>query len=392
MKIGIITQPLAVNYGGLLQNYALQQTLLRLDHEVYTINRNNLPRIFSAPYTARIKYYIKQQIKWLLGRPAYPLRGEYLEISKYCHSFVYDNIITTKMFRNQAELLKIVNSYDFDAYVVGSDQVWRPRYSENIYNDFLDFCQAEQGVKRIAYAASFGVSDWEFSAEQTRECKRLVQLFDAVSVREDSGITLCRDHLGVDALHVLDPTLLLDKADYIHLVEESQEPISSGELFCYILDESPAIASAIQALSAKLSLRPFEVRAPKTDYHHQRRVNISDYVVPSPTKWLRAFMDARMVFTDSFHGCVFSIIFNKPFWVIGNSERGNARFDSLLGLFGLESRRISLSDIDSIDLNTPIDWESVHARLAECRKVSMDFLSASLKLTETAAKAQQQSC
>ena len=70
MKIGIITQPLAVNYGGLLQNYALQQILHRLGHEVYTINRNNLPIIFSAPCTARIKYYIKQQIKCLLGSPA----------------------------------------------------------------------------------------------------------------------------------------------------------------------------------------------------------------------------------------------------------------------------------------------------------------------------------
>lgn len=385
MKIGILTQPLEINYGGLLQNYALQQVLSRLGHEVYTINRNSRLRL-------HVRYTIKQIVRGLLGLPRDILYWEQLKIRKHCRAFVQKNITTTALVKTPSKLHEIVHRYHFDGYLSGSDQVWRPCYSENIYNDFLDFCQAEQGVKRIAYAASFGVSEWEFSEEQTRECKRLVKLFDAVSVREDSGITLCRDHLGVDAIHVLDPTLLLDKGDYIHLVEESQEPASSGELFCYILDESQAIASAIQALSARLSLRPFEVRAPKTDYHHQRRVNISDYVVPSPTKWLRAFMDAKMVFTDSFHGCVFSIIFNKPFWVIGNSERGNARFDSLLRLFGLESRRISLSDIDSIDLNTPIDWDSVHARLAECRKVSMDFLSASLKVTETAAKAQQRSC
>ena len=373
MKIGIITQPLDINYGGLLQNYALQQVLSRLGHEVYTINRNSRLRL-------HVRYTIKQIVRGLLGLPRDILYWEQLKIRKHCREFVQKNIRTTELVETPHKLHDIINRYQFDGYLSGSDQVWRPCYSENIYNDFLDFCQSEQGVKRIAYAASFGVSEWEFSEEQTRECKRLVQLFDAVSVREDSGITLCRDYLGVDAIHVLDPTLLLDKADYIHLVEESQEPASSGELFCYILDESPAIETTIQALSAKLSLHLFEVRAPKTDYHHQRRVNIRDYVVPSPTKWLRAFMDAKMVFTDSFHGCVFSIIFNKPFWVIGNSERGNARFDSLLRLFGLEDRRISLSDIDSIDLNTPIDWESVHARLAECRKVSMDFLSASLKV------------
>lgn len=379
MKIGIITQPLAVNYGGLLQNYALQQTLLRLGHEVYTINRNNLPRIFSAPYTARIKYYIKQHIKWLLGRPANPLRGEYLEISKYCRRFVYDNIITTKMFRNQAELLKIVNSYNFDAYVVGSDQVWRPCYSENIYNDFLDFCQEErQGIKRIAYAASFGVCDWEFSEEQTRECGRLVKLFDAISVREDSGVNLCQDYFGVNALHVLDPTLLLEKEDYIKLAEEMKETTSAGELFCYILDNNQEIDAAIQDISAKVSLKAFEVRAKKIGYQHRRGVDINDYVVPSPAKWLRAFMDAKIVFTDSFHGCVFSIIFNKPFWVIGNKERGNARFDSLLNLFELENRRITIEDIDKIDLSDAIDWDRVNSIKKEWQAKSINFLKDNL--------------
>ena len=78
MKIGIITQPLAVNYGGLLQNYALQQVLLRLGHEVYTINRNNMPQIFSSPIVSRIKFYIKQQIKRIIGLPASPLHESVL--------------------------------------------------------------------------------------------------------------------------------------------------------------------------------------------------------------------------------------------------------------------------------------------------------------------------
>ena len=373
MKIGIITQPLDKNYGGLLQNYALQQVLSRLGHEVYTINRNNLPRL-------HVRYSIKQIVRGLLGLPRDILYWEQLKIRKHCRAFVQKNIRTTELVKTPRKLHDIINKYQFDGYLSGSDQVWRPYYSENIYNDFLDFCQAEQGVKRIAYAASFGVSEWEFSEEQTRECKRLVQLFDAVSVREDSGVHLCKDYLDVDALHVLDPTLLLEEADYTKLVEDMSEPVSSGEFFCYILDNNQEIVTAIHNISSKLSLKAFEVKAKKSNYARKWGERIHDYVIPAPTKWLRAFMDAKMVFTDSFHGCVFSIIFNKPFWVIGNKGRGNARFDSLLRLFGLEFRRISLSDIDSIDLNTPIDWESVHARLAECRKVSMDFLSASLKV------------
>lgn len=378
MKIGIITQPLAVNYGGLLQNYALQQTLLRLGHEVYTINRNNLPSIYIAPLPQRLKYSINQWIKFFIGRPTYSLYWDHCRITKHCASFVQKNIRTTDKFKTQEELLDIVRQYNFEGYISGSDQVWRPCYSENIYNDFLDFCQNIKGVKRIAYAASFGVSDWEFNEEQTQECKRLINLFDAVSVREDSGIHLCKDYFDVDALHVLDPTLLLEKEDYIKLAEEMKEPISSGELFCYILDNNQEIEVAIKCIASKLSWEAFEVKAKKNKFVRKWGEKIRDYIIPSPTKWLRAFMDAKMVFTDSFHGCVFSIIFNKPFWVIGNKERGNARFDSLLKLFNLEERRVDITILDNIDLNAPIDWDKVNKIKREWQKKSLKFLTDNL--------------
>ena len=85
-------------------------------------------------------------------------------------------------------------------------------------------------------------------------------------------------------------------------------------------------------------------------------------------------MDAKMVFTDSFHGCVFSIIFNKPFWVIGNKERGNARFDSLLNLFGLESRRLDINSLENIELTAPIDWNKVNTIKREWQDKSLKFI------------------
>ncbi len=375
MKIGIITQPLHVNYGGLLQNYALQQVLTKMGHEVYTISRKIVPDIYRYP--VYIKFYIKQKIKRMLGVPAYQTRSEHLFIRQHCIEFVDKNIKTTKELRND-QRHSIVEKYRFEGYVVGSDQVWRPCYSPNLYNDFLDFCQEEKSIKRIAYAASFGVSEWEFSEEQTRECGRLAKLFDAISVREDSGVYLCKDHLDVDALHVLDPTLLLEKEDYIKLAEDMEEPVSSGELFCYILDNNQEIESAIQNISSKLSLKAFDVKAKKANYVCRRGEKIRDYVIPAPTKWLRAFMDAKMVFTDSFHGSVFSIIFNKPFWVIGNKERGNARFDSLLELFNLEERRVDINSLESIELKTPIDWIKVNTIKREWQEKSLKFLTDNL--------------
>lgn len=89
-------------------------------------------------------------------------------------------------------------------------------------------------------------------------------------------------------------------------------------------------------------------------------------------------MDAKLVFTDSFHGCVFSIIFNKPFWVIGNKERGNARFDSLLKLFNLESRRVDINDIDNIDFTAPIDWNEVNTVKKEWQEKSITFIKENL--------------
>lgn len=378
MKIGIITQPLATNYGGILQNYALQKALIRLGHEVYTINRNNLPEEYISRWDKRLIFHTKQKIKKFLRKPYRPSMAELLEIRKHCISFVKNNISTTGTFKNREELQEIINDYKFDGYIVGSDQVWRPMYSLNIYNDFLDFCQEEQGVKRIAYAASFGVKEWEFNEEESEECSRLAKLFNAISVREDSGIALCKEHLYVDATHVLDPTMLLDKENYIELAESAGETPSEGNLFCYILDNTKEIQNAVSYIEEELSLTNFNVRAQKGGYTIKCGDDIGNYTIPSPTKWLRAFMDAKMVFTDSFHGCVFSIIFNKPFWVIGNEGRGNARFDSLLKLFNLENRKIGLKDIKNTDLTAPIDWNEVNTTRKEWQDISLNFIKRNL--------------
>ena len=377
MKIGIITQPLGCNYGGLLQNYALQQILRKLGHDVYTINRRTCD-IYTCRWDVILRWQLKRYIKKLLGREYSLTRKEYNFIKQNCTNFVEENIQATKRFNNNKGLKSIIDKHGFNAYIVGSDQVWRPMYSENIYNDFLDFCQNEPNIKRLAYAASFGVSEWEFNIEQTKECSRLAKLFDAISIREDSGIALCKEHLEVDAIHVLDPTLLLEKEDYIKLVEKAGEPVSNGNVFCYILDNNETIKNGIQYIEQTLSLNSFQVKAKNEKWALKRGEDINDHIIPSPTKWLRAFMDAKMVFTDSFHGCVFSIIFNKPFWVIGNEVRGNARFDSLLRMFNLESRRISIDDIKDIDFTTPIDWEKVNETKKEWQIRSIKFINDNL--------------
>ena len=381
MKIGILTQPLQANYGGLLQNYALQQVLLRAGHEVETIDW--------TPSYKSLRYRL-YRIKWTILSFLFPKKFPKLKyqptddekkvIQQHTNHFISTYIHHTKTimfkdgFRHQAKVGK------YDAYVVGSDQCWRPRYNAFLTSMFLDFAKDEK-VKRIAYAASFGTDQWEFTQEETLICSPLAQKFDFVSVREDSGVNLCKDHLGVAAIHVLDPTLLLTKEDYILLIEAEKEPKAQGTLFNYILDPDTVKSAFIQKVAKAKGLKAFQV-LPKcqteTRTKEDVKKRIEDCVFPGVTKWLRAFMNAEMTIVDSFHGMVFSIIFNKPFWAIGNVSRGMSRFTSLLKMFHLEDRLLDADHLDGVDFSKPIDWTKVNGILEEKRRESKGLLLAQL--------------
>lgn len=368
MKIGILTQPLQANYGGLLQNYALQQVLLRAGHEVETIdwtssNKSLRNRLYRTKWTI-LPFFFPKKFPKLRYQPT---DDERKVIQQHTSNFISTYIHHTKTitfnggFRRQAKVGK------YDAYVVGSDQCWRPRYNSFLSAMFLDFIQDKQ-VKRIAYAASFGTDQWEFTQEITSICAPLAQKFDLVSVREDSGVKLCKEHLGVDAVHVLDPTMLLTKEDYISLIKAEKEPQSSGTLFNYILDPDAEKTAFINKVAKEEGLTTFQV-LPK--YQAETRTKddiknrIEDCVFPGVTSWLRAFMDAEMTIVDSFHGMVFSIIFNKPFWVIANVNRGMSRFTSLLKIFHLEDRLLDAKQLQEVNINRPINWSSVNAILQQ---------------------------
>ena len=255
---------------------------------------------------------------------------------------------------------------NFDAYIVGSDQTWRPAYNwgDRLYYMYLDFVKDNDSVKKIAYAASFGVDNWEYSQDQTNKCKELIKKFDAISVREVSGIALCRDYLNVEAQHLLDPTLLLSADDYRLLIKDKDFGYK-GEVCVYILDMTEEKRRLINVFCSKNNLRWYPVGT---------CLNNGD--MPSIESWLAGFDKAKYVITDSFHGSVFSIIFNKPFVSIGNNARGMSRFDSLLGVFNLEDRLVS--ENDELRTITPPNWEAVNAIRSEWQEKSINFLKTNL--------------
>lgn len=371
MKIGILTLPLNTNYGGILQAYALQAVLRRMGHEVILLERKPdlpLPTGFKAKLVALITKCVfgEESLKLITWRQI--------------NSFVRENM----QCRQEVDFENYISNSNFDAFVVGSDQVWRPFWKENYMPDyFLEFARNDNNVRKVAYAASFAVDEWEFTQEETERYASLIKLFDAVSVREASGVDLCKKYFNVDAVQMLDPTLLLESTDYEKLVIAKREPQNRGNMFCYILDQSDEKQRIIDSMSKQLSASTYEVRRKNSNRLFQLILCKKRYQFPAVTKWLRAFMDAEYVITDSFHGCVFSIIFNKPFWAIGNAGRGMARFTSLLKMFGLEARMLfENDDIDSIDFSKSIDWISVNKIKEQWQEKAFDYLNVNLPLNK----------
>ncbi|MGF2390652.1 MULTISPECIES: polysaccharide pyruvyl transferase family protein [Klebsiella] len=278
------------------------------------------------------------------------------------------------------ELTDVINSGGFNAVVVGSDQTWRPRYSPRIDSFFLDFLSENKKIKKIAYASSFGTDDWEFTNEQTAKFSKLLKEFHSVSVRENSAVTLSSEHLGVSPEHVLDPTLLLDRKVYLELIKDVSSK-GRGNVFNYVLDKSQEKKDVIQSV-CKLLGKDFFATYPEHSEKEIRSIkNYAEYIYPPIEEWIRSFYDADFVITDSFHGTVFSIIFNKPFISIGNERRGKARFTSLLRMFNLENRLVShASDINSELINESIDFDMVNSKLDEMKMQSLTFLKRSLSV------------
>lgn len=373
MKIGILTLPLHTNYGGILQAYALQTVLENMGHEVVVLDTPNRKRILKWNYPLEI---LKRSIsKILLRRPIKVFYEQWFNKTYPIISRNTQSFITTYIHRLEIKGLKSLVADSFDALVVGSDQVWRPVYFTQMYDTsitdaYLAFARNWK-IKRISYAASFGTDNWEYSEEQTKACAGFIKMFNFVSTRESSGVELCKKHFGVDATQVLDPTMLLKKENYIKLINNSLTPKSKGNMLCYILDETKEKTDVIDLVAKSKNLTPFKVNSKVGDItlHAEKRVQ------PSVETWLRGFYDADFVVTDSFHACVFSILFQKPFIVVGNKKRGLSRFHSLLATYGLE--KCLASGPETVKFTT-IDWEKVSTILNDKRHDSLTFLKNAL--------------
>ena len=371
MKIGILTLPLVDNYGGILQAVALYRLLHNKEYDVILINKKYYNN------DSKLKKILK---KVFLMIPFYDFRNlksdrkENLEkeVRRNFHkSFIQKEISNiSKELYTRKELEDFVNEEKVNAVIVGSDQVWRKEYINDIYykSYFLDFIENNK-IKKIAYAASFGKDHWE-GISDIEEISKCLKNFDVISTREISGESICRNTFGISNVkNTLDPTILIGREFYLDLISTyDTSTIPKESLLTYVLDEAIEKKEIIEYVQKNISAK---------NIHHLKGFNNKKTIYTIP-EWIASFIFAETVVTDSFHGMVFSIIFEKDFIVIGNKDRGLDRFLSLLNLLKLEDRLIfNIEDLNDKKLKE-IDYESVNKILDENRELSLNFLWSSL--------------
>lgn len=364
LRVGVMTLPLNKNIGGNLQAYAMMEVLKRLGHSPVFINSKHPPSDASLLPPVGPADLSQPLLTNSVKIPARFPNGKFTD--KYLAPI-------TVPFNSKELLIRDIGRLGLDAIIAGSDQIWRPKYSKALLACyFFDFLPPDSKIKRISYAASFGTSDWEFDEEQTREASRLVKQFDAVGVREDEAVRLCAKYLNVQAQHVLDPTILLDRSAYASIIAEAKQGPSAGQVVTYVLDITRDKVAVVQELAKTLALDAFSTTGRSFSLKGDAE---DDMTGKSVQQWLASLERAAFIVTDSFHGVAFSILFNKPFIAYGNPQRGMSRFTSLLKVVGLEDRLVTQSsDVDVNKMVQPIDWRLVNDKLVKLRAQSFDFL------------------
>ena len=318
------------NYGSMIQRYALQQFLLERGKKFRLLD---LEFMHKSGKKAGDRTLLKQ--------------------------FALEHFDQTPFKPQYAKFYK--------AYIVGSDQVWRPYFKDwskyGIF--FLNFVTSDD-AKRIVYAASFGESTLTkagVDGSKQKMIRPLLKKFNAISVREESGVGLVR-WLGCKAEHVLDPTLLMPASFYSEIIDKSQyAKCETGELFYYILDESEKKGGVIESVRRSKRLASVTGLTPN-----------NGLPLRPLEEWLKGFRDSKFVVTDSFHGMVFSIINHTDFIVFGNRLRGIARIAELLNKLGLDDRIAYEEDDFDIASYGPIDWGEVDEKLEPLKNNSQKWL------------------
>ena len=328
-NISILNFWWAANYGANLTAYALQQLI----ENSILINNSDFQQYL---YDSNQDFH-------------HNFAKKYLKISNLCRT-------TTSL----CELNKNSNTF-----IVGSDQVFRAKLNKRIAETFLlDFVDINS--KKIAFSASFGVDKEKFLQENSPKTIEHMQTslksFDFISVREKSGIEICKDLFNVEAEWIIDPVFILDKKYFENLATQSNKDFSGKIVSCMFDKKNNNLD---KFLSKKYNTKVVELWN-------------SNFSIE---EWLASIKDCKFLITNSYHAMCFAIIFNKPFIALSKDMGASARFESLFEMLGIEDQSINnINEIYQRDCIFKVDYEKVNQRIAEEAQKGLDFLKKALEV------------
>ena len=336
--IGILTYDYSINYGAVLQAFALCEKLKSLKYVPHIIRWAEHYYKTAGVENDNLKYF----------------RNKYLPRTKVCYT--------------SEELDKILNS--FSKIIIGGDQVfrnWANLQEMPILRYFGDFVHGK--LTLASYGASFGTETFNGDKNLIEQVKFLLKRFDKIGVREKSGVRLLNNLFDVKGTEVLDPVFLLSKNRYLELGNKAKKISNDYIGYMYLADEF-GLGDVSDILKKNLS---------QENIININKNSTGEY--NTVEQWLCNIINSKFIITDSFHCIAFAIIFQKPFIVVDRDFGGNSRIDNILEKLNLtKCRRQSLKDIKLNDLNLDINWDDVNSILHTEIKRSELFLEDLLNL------------
>ena len=384
-KIGLVICYFHENYGSMLQAYATQRIFDKLDLPNEAVYCHDPHMYMTMPKWSY--YYHKLTNKDVLIDKIKRTQGKFVNRllktefysrqairSEKFKEFSRKTFRVSRPYANRCELME--DSSNYAAFVVGSDQLWSPA---NIDNDFYTLTFVPDEIPKIAYATSFGTSS--IPRYQYKKAKEFLDRFDSISVREESGRRLVEKLSGKRAEVVLDPTLLLPREEWERF--SCRPPIIEGDyIFCYFLGNNRKGRRFAEKLRAETGCR-IAALLHMDEYipEDESFADLAPYDI-GPEEFVNLIRHASYVCTDSFHGTVFSIIFQRRFFTFDRFDSNstistNTRIETLLGMAGLERRRMC-EDCLPETVFEELDFSAAEKKIRKKREESLEYLVRSL--------------
>lgn len=365
-EIGILTYHTGFNYGASLQAYALQTTIKKMGHDCEIINFETERFVASREMFSRKPKRIKEWIK-ILTR--IPYHSALIKRQRLFEEYTNNCLDISPLYRTEQEVINHAN--DYKCICCGSDQIWNlDREMDAPAANPIFFLNFPKQQRRISYAASFG-KFVNKAYQQEDEFMPWLKQFDAISVREESGVNYLKEN-GIDCELVLDPTVLLDKEDYDLICTERLIEKPYVLLFSWSCGKDVVNAAKIVARELNLPLVTL-TPPPRTMLSGiKRKLDVG------PREFLSMIKFADFVVTDSFHGTAFSTTYEKPYVSIVSGGKADTRMESLLKQLGLSEHLVDVSHMN-IEKMKNTDFVSVREKKYKLRKNSYSFLKNALE-------------